>query len=297
MGPDAASRATVPGYAGRPVTKAPNWHGLVTLDILFNNLSTGLFLVIAAGELVQPASFRPLAPVAYPIALLFLIADLVCLVLDLGDPSRFHHMLRVWKPSSPMSLGTWLLTAYAVPVTLVSGIGLLPTSGGLEVARRLLLVVGLVLAVGAAVYKGVLFSTTAQRGWGDARWLGGYLINSALVLGAAEGLLLGMVMGQPRVVNVLRLALQLLLVLNLIALGLLLADIHNPLTQARGPRALAVAGMLAVLGGILVPLGLLALEAPLPLALAVLLILLGAVIVRNEIVRLPHFLRAASQGG
>ena len=73
MGPDATRRATVPGYAGRPTTKAPNWHAPVTLDLLFNNLSTGLFLVMAIGELVAPMSFRPLGMVAYPLTLLFLV--------------------------------------------------------------------------------------------------------------------------------------------------------------------------------------------------------------------------------
>jgi len=34
------------------------------------------------------------------------------LIADLGRPERFHHMLRVAKPSSPMSVGTWILTAY-----------------------------------------------------------------------------------------------------------------------------------------------------------------------------------------
>ena len=42
------------GYADRPVTKAPNWHGLVAMDTLFNNMSTGLFLVAALGELSAP---------------------------------------------------------------------------------------------------------------------------------------------------------------------------------------------------------------------------------------------------
>ena len=28
-----------------------------------------------------------------------------------GAPERFHHMLRVAKPTSPMSVGTWILTA------------------------------------------------------------------------------------------------------------------------------------------------------------------------------------------
>ena len=39
------------------MTKAPNWHGLVALDMLFNNLTTGLFLVAALGELVAPENF------------------------------------------------------------------------------------------------------------------------------------------------------------------------------------------------------------------------------------------------
>src|SRR5882757_2071609 len=87
-----------PGYATGPVTKAPDWHGLVAWDLLFNNMTTGLFLVAATGELAAPAVFTPVALVAYPLALVLLLADLLCLVLDLGDPLRFHHMLRVFKP-------------------------------------------------------------------------------------------------------------------------------------------------------------------------------------------------------
>jgi len=295
---DPTPQATVTGYADRPVTKAPNWHGLVALDVLFNNLTTGLFLVAALGELVASTSFRELARVAYPIALLLLIADLVCLVLDLGDPSRFHHMLRVWKPSSPMSLGTWCLTAFALPLTALTAMSFLPDGGvRVEWLRRVTIIVGLLPALGAAVYKGVLFSTTAQPGWSSARWLGGYLINSAFVLGAAELLFLAIVMGQPRAVAVLRPALMLLLLLNLVALGLLLADLRAPLSRTHSPRVLAIIGALVVLAGVLLPLWLLALGAPLHMAGAVLFILLGAVVVRSEIVRLPHLLGAASRSG
>ena len=295
---DSTPQATVTGYAHLPVTKAPNWHGLVALDILFNNLTTGLFLVAALGELVAPGDFGALARVAYPIALLLLAADLVCLVLDLGDPFRFHHMLRVWKPSSPMSLGTWCLTAYAVPLSALTAMSLLPGGGiGLEWFRRLMLIVGLVPALGAAVYKGVLFSTTAQPGWSKARWLGGYLINSALVLGAAELLILAIVMGQPKAVVVLRFALMPLLLLNLVALGLLLADLGEALSRAHSSRVLAVMGVLVVLAGLLVPLWLLALGTPRQMVAAVLFMLLGAVVVRSEIVRLPHLLGDAIGSG
>jgi hypothetical protein len=298
-GPDAALRTRVPGYAGRPTTKAPDWHGFVTLDLLFNNLSTGLFLAVGLGELVMPAQVRPLAVAAYPIAWLFLIGDLVCLVLDLGDPKRFHHMLRVWKPSSPMSFGTWVLAAYSVPLTLLAAIGLLGGVDALEGVRLVLIVIGLVLAVGAGVYKGVLFSTTAQRGWGDARWLGAYLINSALVLGSAEMLLLTVIMGAPEAAAVYRDALQALLVLNLAALGLLFFDLRAALADARGAVVLAVLGVVAVLGGILVPLCLLGGggAASARVGVALVLILIGAVVVRHEVTRLPHSLGKARSGG
>jgi Ni/Fe-hydrogenase subunit HybB-like protein len=261
----------------------------VTLDILFNNLSTGLFLAAALGELAAPAAFHTLARAAYPLALLFLICDLICLVLDLGDPRRFHHMLRVWKPSSPMSLGVWSLSAYAVALTVLTLMTLVPGGAGFEWVRRLTIGVGLVLALAAAAYKGVLFSTSAQPGWKDARWLGTYLINSAVVLGAAELLLLATLIGAPKAVVVLRPALTVLLLLNLVALGLLLADVRTTLSRAHAAHVLAAIVALAVLAGVLAPLWLLTLGAPAQVG-AVFLILLGALVIRAEIVRLPHLL-------
>jgi polysulfide reductase-like protein len=286
---ESTRHATAVGYAGGPVTKAPNWHGAVTLDILFNHLSAGLFLVAAIGELAAPASFRLWAGVAYPITLLFLLADLVCLVLDLGDPLRFHHMLRVWKPSSPMSLGTWSLTAYAAPLTVLALMSFLPMGAGIQALRLILLVVGLVPALAAAVYKGVLFSTTAQPGWSKARWLGGYFANSALLLGAVELLLLATAMGQPKAAAMLRLGSMLLLILNAAVLALLLGELSEPLSQARGIRGFKAIGAV-VLAGVIVPLVLLALGGPLAKVGAALLILVAAVVIRSEIVRLPQLL-------
>ena len=83
--------------------------------------------------LARPDVFGPAATWAYPIALGILLVDLLFLVLDLGQPSRFHHMLRVVKPSSPMSLGTWCLTAYSLPLTVAAACSLF----GWEDARRI----------------------------------------------------------------------------------------------------------------------------------------------------------------
>jgi hypothetical protein len=288
---DQTQQATVVGYQSRPVTKPPNWHGLVTLDLVLNNVSTGLFLVAAVGELLAPAAFRPLARLAYPLALLFLLGDLVCLVFDLGDPKRFHHMLRVWKPSSPMSLGTWVLSAYAAPITLLAILSLVTGTSdgaGLHALRVVLLLIGAVLAVGAAAYKGVLFSTTAQRGWEEARWLGGYLINSALGLGAAGMLLLAALTGHGAEMDGLRLAARLLLALNLVAIVLLAAGVRAPLRAALGARGIVTLALLAIVVGVLVPIWLIGSSTLLGVAVALALMLVGAGAVRHAIVQLPH---------
>jgi Ni/Fe-hydrogenase subunit HybB-like protein len=286
------------GYANEPITKVPNWHGLVAWDLLLNNLATGLFLTGALGELAAPEVFRPLAPLIYPIALGFLIADLLCLVLDLGDPLRFHHMLRVFKPSSPMSLGTWCLTVYSLPLTLVAGLSLLPSdSQVLEWIRKALLILGLLPAFGSAAYKGVLLSTNSQPGWKDARWLGGYLTNSAFMLGCAALLCLSVLRGEGRATAVTRPALALLVVLNAVFLLLLLNELRPALVQIFAPRQLAYLGLVALGGGTLIPLVLLFVgQRPALLLSAAVLLVLGSLVIRFVIIKIPHALTDRARG-
>jgi formate-dependent nitrite reductase membrane component NrfD len=295
MNIESAPYALPIGYAGQAVTKPPNWHAYVVLDTLLNNLSTGLFLVAGTSELVRPESFAGLTRWAYPIALVLLILDLVCLVLDLGDPLRFHHMLRVWKPRSPMSLGTWCLTAFGPLLTANALLSLWPDSAGrLQWLRSLIFILGAVPAVGVTVYKGVLFSTTAQPGWKDARWLGGYFSCSALGAGTGELLLLATVLNRPEAMAPLRLALFLLMVLNLIVQILLLSEIWGSLARAHRAVSLTVIIAVTILGGVLLPLALLASGGRPALVAAVLFSILGAGAVRYEFVRLPHLLVRAS---
>jgi hypothetical protein len=258
--------------------------------MLFNGMTTGLFLVAALSELVAPDVFTPVAKAAYPVALVLLLVDLLFLVLDLGDPLRFHHMLRVFKPSAPMSLGTWCLTIYSLPLTVAAAISLLPAGWmPLEWVRRPAVAIGLLPALGSAVYKGVLLSTNAQLGWKDARWLGGYLTNSALMLGCAEMLVLSILMGHASAAAMLRPALGLLLVLNLVPLCLLVVDLRTTLSRIYTRWELCGVGAVSLGGGVLIPLFLLCVVgSPLFMLSAVMFILLGSLVIRFVIVKLPH---------
>src|SRR6516225_5003482 len=128
------------GYANTPVVKVPDWYGMIAWDALLNAMATGLFMTAAVSELVVPAVFAPVAKVAYPVALVLLLVDLG--MLDLGDPLRFHHMLRVFKPYSPMSVGTWCLTIFSLPLTAAAALSLLAEFGwDFEWARMLAVIV------------------------------------------------------------------------------------------------------------------------------------------------------------
>ena len=287
--PPLQERVSKSGYANMPVTKVPGWHGIIAWDALLNGMATGLFLAAAVSELAAPAAFMRVAKVAYPVALLLLLVDLGLLVLDLGDPLRFHHMLRVFKPGSPMSLGTWCLTIFSLPLTAAAGLSLLAQLGwDFEWARILAVVVGLLPAFGSAAYKGVLLSTNAQPGWKDARWMGGYLSNSALLIGCAELLLLSALMGQTQAIVILRIALIVLLVLNVIPLSLLFANLRP--THARlytREQQWRVGALIAA--GTLIPLCLMLINGgPLFIWVAVICLLAESWLVRFLYVKIPH---------
>jgi hypothetical protein len=296
MRDDVQTRTMVSGYSTQEVTKVPGWHGLVAWDLLFNNLTTGLFLFAAVGELASPGLLAPVAKAAYPVALVFLLTDLMMLVLDLGDPLRFHHMLRVFKPSSPMSLGTWSLTAYSLPLTLIVAIEaaqalnlLPPGSLALEPIRKAAVVVGLLPALGSLAYKGVLFSTSSQPGWKDARWLGGFMANSALLLGCAEMLAVSVFIGHVQAAASLRPVIILLLLLSIIPAGLLFSEFHKTLSRHYRDRQVYLALAFIFVGGTLIPLILLLVgDSALRILGAVSLVLLGSLAIRSLIIKIPH---------
>jgi hypothetical protein len=287
--PPLPERGGQSGYANMTVTKVPGWHGIIAWDALLNGMATGLFLAAAISEFAAPAVFMRVAKVAYPVAFVLLIVDLGLLVLDLGDPLRFHHMLRVFKPSSPMSLGTWSLTIFSLPLTAAAALSLLAEVGwDFEWARITAVVVGLLPGFASAAYKGVLLSTNAQPGWKDARWLGGYLTNSALLMGCAELLVLSAVMGQTQATAILRTAVLVLLVLNVIPLGLLFRNLQpaHALLYTR-EQQWRVGALIAA--GMLIPLGLMLLKGSLLFILVTVIFLLAeSWLIRFVYVKIPH---------
>jgi hypothetical protein len=287
--PPSSERGIEVGYENMTVTKVPGWHGIIAWDALLNGMATGLFLAAAVSELAAPAVFMHVAKIAYPVALVLLLVDLGLLVLDLGDPLRFHHMLRVLKLGSPMSVGTWCLTIFSLPLTAAAGLSVLSVLGfDFKWARIIAVVLGLLPGFGSAAYKGVLLSTNAQPGWKDARWLGGYLTNSALLMGCGELLVLSALMQQVQAISILRTAFIVMLVLNVIPLGLLFVNLQPTHAQLYTRGQQWRAGGLIVAATV-IPLGLMLLNGGLVFLLAAVIVLLfQSWFVRFVYVKIPH---------
>jgi hypothetical protein len=158
-------------------------------------LSAGSALLAAGADLTGRPALRRAGRLGSFGALL---VSMYLLVADLGRPERFHHMLRVAKPTSPMSVGTWIVTAYAPGCALAAAAELLPGSLRPTLPGRVVCAVarpaGLsaaAFAPGVAAYTAALIAQTAVPAWSEARReLPFVFTGSAAASGGGLGMLL-----------------------------------------------------------------------------------------------------------
>jgi formate-dependent nitrite reductase membrane component NrfD len=166
--------ATFTSYYGRPVVKASPWKNDIPAYLFFGGLAAGSSLLGAGADLTNLPALRRVGRIG---ALAGVAAGTVALIHDLGKPARFLNMLRTAKPTSPMSMGTWILATYG-PLAGLAGTaevaGMLPwrvpiASRVLGLGARPAGLLAAVLAPALASYTGVLLSDTATPAWHGAR--------------------------------------------------------------------------------------------------------------------------------
>jgi formate-dependent nitrite reductase membrane component NrfD len=228
----------------------PGWTWFILFYFFFAGLSGGSYVLASLFRLRGEPSDEPAARLGYYVSFAALIPCPVMLILDLGTPLRFWHMLWNTTPGaaglsfkwwSPMSVGAWALLVFGAFVTasfldsLVSDDRLRwrwvtqLLGGGFG---RLVMVVGSILGLFVAGYTGVLLSVSNQPVWSDTWALGGLFLASSLSGSAALLLFLlryrsstdasaGPLIVSERLYAVLELALIVIFVLTLIPAGTL----------------------------------------------------------------------------
>ena len=144
------------------VLKPPVWTWEVPA-YAFTGGVAGAAAVLAFGA--QVAGHDAVARGARTAAALGTLASPPLLIRDLGRPERFHHMLRVAKPTSPMSVGSWTLAAFG-PAAVGSAV--LARWGRFPRLQRLAEASAAALGPVMATYTGVLFANTAIPAWRNA---------------------------------------------------------------------------------------------------------------------------------
>jgi formate-dependent nitrite reductase membrane component NrfD len=189
MMPGRGERAMVPradfgSYYGRPILKRSRWKAPHLPGYLYLGGLSGASATMAA---LADVTGRPRLSLAGRLAAVTAAAGgSALLVSELGRPERFLNMLRVFKPTSPMSVGSWVLAAHggltgAAAASAVTGIA--PRLG--RTAGAGAAVTGPVLAT----YTGVLMADTAVPAWHEGyRHLPVLFAGSALASAGALGM-------------------------------------------------------------------------------------------------------------
>jgi DMSO reductase anchor subunit len=155
-------KAEFTSYYGKPIINPPVWEARDIAGYFFLGGLAGASSLLAAGA---DLTGRPeLSRVAKTGALAAGALSVAALVHDLGRPARFINMMRVFKVTSPMSVGSWLLGGYVPAAGVAAGTALtgrLPRLGAAATAGAA------VLGPVVAAYTAVLIADTAVPAWHD----------------------------------------------------------------------------------------------------------------------------------
>jgi formate-dependent nitrite reductase membrane component NrfD len=161
-------RALVPeadprSYYGRPVIKKPVWTWEIPVYLFTGGMSGAGAGLAYLSEL---HGNKVLARRSWGIAFGAGAISPVLLISDLGKPTRFLNMLRVFKVTSPMSVGSWVLSlvgASAAVSTANTLGGFFPSLA--KAAKPTAAAAGMPLST----YAATLVSNTSIPAWHEAR--------------------------------------------------------------------------------------------------------------------------------
>lgn len=194
--------------AGTPstyFTEPPHFRWLIILYFFIGGISGGALVLASLMRLFGRVEDRPLERLAAYLSLGGAVISGILLIVDLGVPLRFWHMmiqnhtgLPMFKWWSPMSVGVWGLLVFGF-FALLASLGALAQEGRLRWAPLRGLASPPIATFGAigglfgglflAGYTGVLLAVTNRPIWADSSWLGLLFLLSAVSTGVAALLL------------------------------------------------------------------------------------------------------------
>jgi hypothetical protein len=155
------------GYYGQPLLKEPQWTPLIPLYFFVGGAAGSLGVIGSLADIV--GKDPELARKARWLALAGSGLSSALLIADLGKPSRFLNMLRVFKPQSPMSVGSWVLSGFGASSAASSLADVLETETSLSGLASFLRAAGrtgcILFGMPFHNYTGVLIGASVIPAW------------------------------------------------------------------------------------------------------------------------------------
>ena len=190
-----------PTYYDRPLLKEPTWIWAVPAYFWVGGAAGAAATLGAAAQLMDRAGLDGLVRRCRWLSAAGGAIGTVLLIVDLGRPSRFLNMLRVFRPSSPMNVGSWVLATVGPSAAGAAVAGEVPWWPARLFADLSGVVAGL-SGLPLAGYTGVLLANTAIPVWqGSRRALPPLFVGSGMLAGAGTLQLLGLSTRERNVVR------------------------------------------------------------------------------------------------
>ncbi|HEY8601963.1 MAG TPA: NrfD/PsrC family molybdoenzyme membrane anchor subunit [Thermomicrobiales bacterium] len=155
-------------YYGRPSIKPSHWGWLIAGYYFTGGLGGGAQVIATVVDLASPERDRTIVRAGRYISLAALLASPPLLIADLHTPVRFYNMLRIVRPTSPMSIGSWALSVFGLFAGLTAVAQGVEDLTGSTVARRAarwLSVPAAGMGMVMAGYTGALSAATSVPLW------------------------------------------------------------------------------------------------------------------------------------
>ena len=152
-----------PSYYDRPVVKKSPWTWDIPAYYYTGGVSGGAMILGGAATLLNRQKLENLVITSRWVGTIGGAASSIFLIHDLGRPSRFLNMLRVFRPTSPMSVGAWILVGFSSLAGLSTVALFLPRR--FEPLGDTAAVLGGIFGLGLSGYTGVLLANTAVPLW------------------------------------------------------------------------------------------------------------------------------------
>lgn len=194
------------------------WGILVVNYLFLAGLSAGAFAISSFATYIGGPPFRRVARIGALVAPFPVAIGVGLLVLDLGRPLAFYNLFLTVQFTSPMSIGTWLLTGFLLLSLVYAALWLpapfdsllrlpdrahlrnfsqwtLLSQNTIRRWRAILAALGFPISLGVGIYTGILVGAVPARPFWNTPMVAQLFLFSAMSAGTATVLLITAILG------------------------------------------------------------------------------------------------------